>query len=337
MTESANEHYRVIGGNGSPYSVKMRAIMRYRRLPHLWVLRTPEVQKEVAHVRPQLLPTVQYPDDGGYHVDSTYIALALEERHPGMRSILPDDPADRFLCLLLEDMADEWLTKAMFHYRWDKPLDQDYCSRWIINDARPDLTGDAYEQAVKDIRDRQVGRLPLVGCTPENAPIIEQGYHEVLAILKNLLGNGRYMFGTRPSLADFGWFGQLKTLADDSSPMAIMRREAQIVADWVRQTDDASGIEGEWRSGEAPEALRRLLTIAGDVYLPFLAANAAARDRGDEYFSMEIYDKPYTQATFRYQVKCLGWLRSEFATLDSAARDAVTAILGDTKGFSALR
>ena len=138
--------------------------------------------------------------------------------------------------------------------------------------------------------------MALVGCTPENAPVIERSYHDALAILKDLLKGGRYMFGTRPSLADFAWFGQLMTLGHDPSPMAILRKEAQIVASWVRQTDDASGIEGAWRTGDKPEALRRLLAMAGEVYLPFLAANAAARERGNEDFSLKIYGNPMPRA-----------------------------------------
>ncbi len=50
-------------------------------------------------------------------VDSTPIIRKLEATYE-RRSVIPEDPATAFINDLLEDFADEWLTKAMFHYRW---------------------------------------------------------------------------------------------------------------------------------------------------------------------------------------------------------------------------
>ena len=75
-----------------------------------------------------LVPILHIPKDDAYLVDSTPIAYELERRH-SERSILPDDPGLAFLSHLIEDMADEWITKAMFLYRWEKPEDQEYSAR----------------------------------------------------------------------------------------------------------------------------------------------------------------------------------------------------------------
>jgi len=112
--------YRLIGGNASPYSQNLRGIMRYRRIPHIWVLRTQALREQLSDVQPMLVPILEYPD-GTRRTDSTPLALDLEERHPEARRIQPDTPALAFLSHLIEDMADEWLTKCMFHYRFAYP------------------------------------------------------------------------------------------------------------------------------------------------------------------------------------------------------------------------
>tara|TARA_R110002167_G_scaffold61386_1_gene173186 strand:+ start:106 stop:1137 length:1032 start_codon:yes stop_codon:yes gene_type:complete len=333
MTAPATStRYRLIGGNGSPYSMKLRAIMRYRRLPFDWVSRTSRNRDEFAGLRPQIVPILQFPEDGSYHVDSTPLAYALEQRHPGERSILPAAPGQAFLAHLIEDMADEWLTKAMFHYRWAYDADIHYAGYWIADDSFPDDQGPERDRKAHEFARRQIERMPLVGCTPQNAPVIEDSYRRILALLESHVGLHDYLFGSRPSLADFGLFGQLKTLATDPTPMAIMRREAQRTESWVRQLDDASGIEGEWLADAEilPSATRGLLTLVGSVYLPFLDANARAVEQGRDSFSLELLGRDYSQAPFRYQAKCLHELRTRWRALDEAARAAIQPLLDDT-------
>lgn len=326
-----NGRYRLIGSNGSPYSMKLRAIMRYRRLPFDWVLRTDRNRHEVAHIKPALIPILRYPD-GAERVDSTPIAYDLEARHPGRRSIVPDDPGNAFLSHLIEDMADEWCTKMMFHYRWAYAADIDYAGLWIADDFFPDLTGAARAEAARDFANRQIGRMALVGCTPENAPIIEETYGRLLALLEGHVGLHAYLFGSRPALADFGLFGQLKTLATDPTPMAIMRETAQRTESWLRQLDDASGIEGEWLPADAalPDATVGLLRMAGEVYLPFLAANAAAIRGGREGVELKIGERPYAQGVFGYQSKCLDDLRRRLRALEGEPLRRTRALLEET-------
>ena len=81
--------YRLIGSNPSPYSVKMRALMRYRRLPFFWEWRSPGNIEETKDVKPQVIPILQYPD-GSFRNDSTFVALDLEEARLVMRRIDED-------------------------------------------------------------------------------------------------------------------------------------------------------------------------------------------------------------------------------------------------------
>ncbi len=319
--------YQLYGGGGSPYSQKMRAILHYRRLPFDWVQITPAIRSQIKHVGPPVIPILRLPEDQSLHVDSTPLALMLEDRHSD-RSIIPDDPAMAFLSYLVEDMADEWVTKMMFHYRWDLEIDQRYSSRQIISDNSPGLRGRDLEKAAEEIRQRQVGRMPLVGCTKQNKPIIESSFHELLAILDTFATRDEFLFGTRPSLADFGLFGQLKTLASDHTSMLIMRNTVPSVYDWIRRLEDSSGIEGQWHEfSEMREAVSELLKFGAKYYLPFLQANAIAISEGLSTVSVELGGRSFEQPPFKYQVKCFDRLRK---LLQSAPSDELRSLLADT-------
>ncbi|HEY8947794.1 MAG TPA: glutathione S-transferase N-terminal domain-containing protein [Rhizomicrobium sp.] len=320
--------YTIYGGLGSPYSMKMRAILRYRQLPYVW--KQADGGADIfQHVKAPVIPVIQYPD-GTWHNDSTPMIFELERRHKE-RSIVPIDPAQAFLAYLLEDFADEWGTKAMFHYRWFRERDQKQMSEWLAFDRLKGKGRDTILNAAKAFRDRQVGRMPIVGCTPENAPVIEQSARHIMALFEAFVTEELFLFGWRPSLADFGWLGQLSQLAVDPTPQDLMRADYPFTYRWLANLDDASGLKGEWRDPDAPltSAVSGLLKHAGDVYFPFLLANANAVAKGAETFSVSLLGQIYTQGSFKYQAKCLKELRAAFAQLDTEAKGKITPLLDE--------
>jgi len=120
--------------------------------------------------------------------------------------------------------------------------------------------------------------------------------------------------------------------------MAIMRAEAMKTESWVRQLDDASGIDGEWLDpgDDLPAATMGLLALAGEYYMPFLLANADAVEAGEDTFSLNYAKGPYSQGTFRYQLKCLSELRYRLSTLSGEPAERTRAVLQQTGCLDAL-
>ena len=121
---------KLIGGVGSPYTRKMVSYLRYKRIPYTIIWGDPGAYLDKAGIekpKPGLLPTFIMNSESGdleAVTDSTPIIRMLEEEVPE-RSSIPTDPALAFLNYLLEDFADEWGTKYMFHYRWHFSADAD--------------------------------------------------------------------------------------------------------------------------------------------------------------------------------------------------------------------
>jgi glutathione S-transferase len=322
--------YEVYGALGSPYSLKVRAAMRAKRLAHTWTGMTAEDRARVMpNVKAQVIPVIRTPD-GTWTNDSTPFLLGLEGEG---RALVPGAPALRFACLLIEDMADEWFMKAMFHYRWTYLEDQTWCANWLIYDSLPNAGRESVEKMAAMIRARQISRMALVGCTPETAPVIEASWKRTCRALEGLAtGPARFLFGDRISLADIALYGQLKVMSVDPTPMAWLRAETPYLYRWLDLADDASGLGGDWSgAGAALETapVQALLAQAGDTYLHFLKANAEALQAGAETFELTLEGQRYTQGVFKYQARCLEALRTGWADLGADDRALLRERIGE--------
>ena len=331
--------YTLNGALGSPYSMKMRALLRYRRIPHMWAHGT-DSRDALSKVKAPVIPVMEYPD-GTFHNDSTPLIYDLEARHTE-RSVIPPDPARAFIAHLIEDFADEWVTKAMFGYRWLEEVDQIQISRWLAFDAMKGGGLAASEGYAEQFRARQVGRMAIVGCAAENFPLIEASTRALLGALEAHVVDHHCLFGSRPSIAEFGMYGQLSQLGVDPTAQAMIRKDFPYSFRWLLHIDDMSGIDGQWDTeiagADAPLApiITAWLKQVGDIYIPFLLANTAAIEAGDETFSITAMGLPYTQGLFKYQVKCLADLRARYAALDATARGRIDPLLAHTGCLDAM-
>jgi len=333
----ADEPLALKGAPGSPYTRKMLALLRYRRIGYRFLIGDQATALGMPEPRVSLLPTFYLPDSVGELeavVDSTPIIRRLESEYPG-RSVVPSHPVLAFLDYLLEDYGDEWLTKAMFHYRWYYAADIERAGQILPRWRDLTATDADIEPRSRFIAERQIARLYVVGSNDTTAPVIEDSYRRFLDAFRAHLTAGGFTLGRRPGACDFAVYGQLTQLATfDPTPMAETLSRAPQVYAWTTVVEDLSGlepVESDWFEIDAlPDSLGTLLAEVGRTYVPVMLANAAAVEQGASEVRTEVDGRIWIQPPFPYQAKCLQWLRQAYVALDRPEREQVGSILRGT-------
>lgn len=325
------------GAPGSPYTRKMIAYLRYRHIPYRFLIGNQATHANLPKPKVELLPTFYLPNAKGEIeavVDSTPLIRRMEREHAG-RHVLPPDPALALLDALIEDYADEWLTKAMFHYRWVYPADIDKAGDILPLWRNVSAPHEEWQAMKKLFCDRQIGRLRYVGSNEKTGKVIEESYKRFIAALENHLAALPFLMGNRPGASDFAVYGQLTQLTHfDPTPMALTLAMAPRSFAWVDVVDDLSGLDADATGFADANALaptlKAILAEIGRVYAPFLLANAKAVMGKAETVETIIDGADWVQQTFAYQAKCLAELRAQYAALGAPARATVDAALAGT-------
>lgn len=335
MAVITSDHYRLYGFLMSPYSMKMRSYLRYRRIPFEW--QTGEVANTIAmtKVDPYMVPVLEYPD-GSFAHDSTYLIADLEQRYPE-RGTTPEDEADAFLAALIEDYADEWLLGPFFLYRWESEEDQQHNSEWIIYEYfRGDIGHDQFRSMAEMWQSRQTKLLPSVSGMPESYEMSKTSLEELLNITEQAFRNRPFFFGSRPTSAEFALFGMFSQLLQDLTANQMMRKHYPFTSRWVGMMDDLSGFEGSWEtvSGNT-EALTaspifELLKLSGRYHLPMLTANQAAMEKRQKTYTIEVSGIQYERKTLPRFLPCLPALQDHYNALSESAKKTLYTPLTET-------
>ena len=128
---------RVYGSRISYFTGKLEAYLRFRGHEYALLPTYPHQGDVVRGTGSTQMPAMQL-EDGRWASDSTPLLAWFDERD-GAPSIYPDDAALRFVALLIEDYADEWLWRPAMHYRWNYRLDREHASGLLADEQMPHL------------------------------------------------------------------------------------------------------------------------------------------------------------------------------------------------------
>jgi len=336
------EKIKVFGAPASPYTQKIISILRYRHIPYevFWGDALGKLSRlgDIEPPKPRLLPTLLLKDENGKlkaTIDTTPIIRRFENEYPN-RKLLPDDPALSFINYLLEDFGDEWVTKYMFHYRWYFDEDADNASTILpLSDIAVNMPDETLKDVKKIIHDRQTGRLWVVGSNDTTADLIDASYRRFLKLMDDHLSVSKFLFGEKPSSADFAIYGQLTQLIGfDPTSRKIAYDTALRLVSWQDLMADLSGHDVEnsnWTLlEESPASLKEIMREFGRMYVPALIANANAIMQGEETWETEIDGSVWKQRAFPYQAKCLKWIKEEFDALNENDQSRVKTFLDGT-------
>lgn len=311
--------FRLFGAELSPYSVKVRSCLRYKGIAHTWIPRGPAAQADFQkYAKLPLVPLIVGADDAAMQ-DSTPILEHLEAAHPEP-GITPPDTRAAFVSALLEEFADEWLNKAMFHFRWAYEADQLWAAKRIVDMMTEGAPAPDRRPIEAAVRERMIGRLSFVGSNSVTGPFIERSFRRFADLLETHLRGRPYLFGHRPALADFGVFGQMYELLSDPTPGGILRAHHPHVVDYVDRMLEPEP-QGDWDAFDSlAPTLTPLLHADVRVFLRWSAANAAA---GDAPYTVDLDGAPFSQEPQKYAVKSLAAIRAKYAAAKSDGLDAV--------------
>ncbi|WP_324731213.1 glutathione S-transferase family protein [Pseudomonas paeninsulae] len=271
--------YTLYGAEMSYYSGKTRSHLLHKRIPFseqeasAWDY----LVKFPREVGCSVVPVVRSPE-GAWLQDSSLIIDLLEQRFPAQPAV-PASPVLRFAAYLFELWGDEfWLPVAM-STRWSRPEHRPLFVQEIGAGMLPGWPRFLQELAGNRIANMMSGFTEKAGFGADMTEVLCRFAHVQLDGLEAHFAQHKFLFGTRPSLGDYGLIGPLYAhIGRDPLSKRDFIDSRPHVAAWIaRMFDPATSTDGEFFADDRlPETLQTALGSIVDEMIHFIAACADA-------------------------------------------------------------
>ena len=297
MTDS--DRYILYGAPHSLYTGKARCYLRKQGIAYRELM--PSHSTYVDRIAPtigrNIIPVLVTPD--GQIVQDTIDIIDYFEARGVPLPAYPTTPLQHVLAIVIEFYGNQSLLKHAMHYRWTYRDDQ-------LQFLERSFGSRAPRELAEKVMARMQSYLPQLGVTAESIPHIERSYENLLQILDRHFGALPYLFGGRPSIADYGLIGPFFAhLGRDPVPSHLMKVRAPNVFRWVERmtapdldTPEFPEVASAFVANDAiPETLEPLLAhIATEIFpelddkLRFLDEWVATHDPSD---GAPVGEKPH--------------------------------------------
>ena len=373
------------GVTASPFQLKMQSLLDYAQQPwQRWPEQGGRVAVSVMALRlerakrrgevkryPSMSSALdEYPavpfytfDGHTFYYDSSSLANYLDQQDEVLTPpLVPADPAQAFICRLIDEAFDEFGLYMVHHMRWVGAARSTPMGAMTAREFRSLLLPGMGALFSQRMCRRQVARCPYLfsvaprgfsaGVAAQLTPPARQGFpptHALLddawrghhAAIEHVLSVQPYLMGERFTLADASAYGQLSMNLVDPEARDLMEQLAPLTHAWLCSIRDGQHTEG---SDELTlsRALRPLLGMIGETFLPLMVQNEQAYEcalaqgetcfneaafcRDQSLYHGQLMGYPFRSVVKTFQVRVWRELKQQWQALDDARREELAVL-----------
>lgn len=269
-------HFKLYGMYLSWYTDKLRPYLQFKgiafdeQVPSMYTFYR-SIKKACGN---PTLPVLVTPE-GEWLQDTSIIIERLEQRFP-TAPVVPREPVQRFAAHLIELWGDEFWQSSAMYTRWSfYPENYPVWEEEAMRAFAPGLPRVLQRRIAQVPATRMRNYLPRLGCTARQNPLLERWTVQQCEALDAHFAEHPFVFGSRPSIADFGLLGPLYGhLGRDVRSSRVYLDPCPHLSAWIRRMNALRPGTGTFL--EQDQIPGTLAPVFGSIFqemVPYMAEN----------------------------------------------------------------